>query len=137
MSYLRRLRASVEEVGTSEAFLKLSAGLVERRKDPDALLAAGASDLQSELPACLDDQRVRRVAAVVAVGPKERFEILQQLLLLLGLDLYRLVFPFEAIEDLLAGGGLRLTDADGAWTCSVGPGLEGGACTLEGRRVSW
>jgi hypothetical protein len=49
----------------------------------------------------------------------------------------RVEVTFEAIEDLLAGGGLRLTDADGAWTCSVGPGLEGGACTLDGRRVSW
>lgn len=45
--------------------------------------------------------------------------------------------PFAQLESLLQGGGLAVRDAGGAWSCTFGTNLEGGACQRGDDSVSW
>jgi len=50
---------------------------------------------------------------------------------------FRVDVAIESIQDILAGGGLTLKDADSEWRCTVSPGLDGGACSVGERTVQW
>ena len=50
---------------------------------------------------------------------------------------FRVDLEKESARDLLVGGGIQVTDAEGTWSCSVTPDLRGGRCDAGGNEVSW
>jgi hypothetical protein len=50
---------------------------------------------------------------------------------------FRVQVPLQSARDLLVGGGLQVTDAEGTWSCTATPDLRGGRCSAGGDEVAW